>query len=86
MKFRTWLRQEADEFWLGLTHTNDVFSSTKFFSSIAYIAATWVVIHQELASTLSTELFLIYLGVVAGHNVLLRRFASKEEDVGPSKS
>lgn len=66
--------------WIGLTYTHGEFSSTKFFSSVAYGISSWIIIHSELKSTLSTDFFALYLGVVAGHNVLLRTFAKNPKE------
>lgn len=77
---RTWICNKVTALWCGLVCTDAVFSSTKFFSSVAYSVTTWVVVHQELAGTLSTELVLIYLGVVAGHNTLLRTLRPNKEE------
>lgn len=74
-----WIRNQLRDIWLGCTQTNAAFSSTKFFSSVAYVTVTWVVVHQELLGRLSTETVLVFLGTVAGHNVLLRSIAAKKE-------
>lgn len=71
----TWLANEARELYDGLTATNGTFSSTKTFSSVAYITATWVIVYLTLYDRISTEILLVYLGTVAGHNVLLRKFS-----------
>lgn len=68
----TWIRQQNRILYEGLTRTNGVFSSTKTFASLAYLITSWVVVHQELNGTLSNELILIFLAVVAGHNALMR--------------
>lgn len=74
-----WTKRELRDLYTGLTHTDGEFSNTKTFSSLAYAVASWVVIHQELNSTLSVEMMLVYLGTVAGHNVLLRTNLVKKD-------
>lgn len=58
--------------WQGLTWSDGRMSHTKFWSSVAYAVATWVIIYTTINSGISTELLAIYIGTVAGHNILLR--------------
>ena len=61
-------------------------SHTRFWSSVAYAVATWVVIKMTLAGTLNWELFTTYLAVVASHTAaskwLTARFTKTEPDRG----
>lgn len=65
------------QLWEHLTHGADGKPSTlTLWTSVAYATATFVVIKQTMESTLSTELFLVYLGVVGGHTFAARAFNS----------
>lgn len=78
----TWLKEQIGDLYNGLSQTDGKFSSTKFFSSVAYATITWVVVHQELKGTLTTEMVLVYGGLVAGHNVLLRKYVKTDAQDG----
>lgn len=77
--FFKWLQTQCRDVWLGCTTIDGHFSNTRFFGSIAYATVTWVIVHQELAGRLSTEIVLVFLGTVAGHNVLLRGLDVKKD-------
>lgn len=65
------------QLWHHLTYGVDGKPSTlALWTSVAYATATFVVVKQTLDSTLSTELFLVYLGVVGGHTFAARAFST----------
>lgn len=45
-------------------------SHTKFWSNVAYAAATAVFLYKGFTDGLSTEIWLIYLGVVGAHSAV----------------
>jgi len=51
--------------WLGLTHNTDgSFSSTKFWQTVGYICATYIVVALTLSGKMTAEILLIYVGAV----------------------
>ena len=67
-------------------------SATKFFSSIAYFVASWVIIRLTLNEHLTVDYYLVYLGVATGHSSFVKFLSTKnnagklEEDVPPPGS
>ena len=58
-------REMMKDIYNGLFMRNGQFSSTKFFSVVAYSIASYLVLKMGVNITENT--FLIYLGVVGGH-------------------
>jgi len=55
-------------FYVGLSHDeNGNFNNTRFWASVAYFTATFIVIKLTYLNQLTENYFLIYLGVVAAH-------------------
>lgn len=54
-------------------------SKTDFFSVIAYSVATGFFAWKNITEPFNAELWLIYLGVVGGHNVISKAIAVKRD-------
>lgn len=83
-----WIRNQLRDLYLGLTTGSDGrFSHTTFWSSVGHCTATWIVVKMVLASTLTAEIFAIYLVTIAGHNaankLIALKGASKPEPYSP---
>lgn len=67
--------------WAGLTHTPDgKVSHTKFWSNIAYLTATFIVIKLTYMNQLTENYFLFYLGVVASHASVSKMLGIRKEN------
>ena len=65
------------QLWRHLTYGADGTPSTlTFWTSVAYLTVTFVVIWQTVQDQISTELILVYLGAVAGQTFATRAFNS----------
>lgn len=65
----------------GLFYRGIEFSHTKLWSNIGYGVFTWAIIHRTLTGTVSDELWLIYVSVVALHSTasnLLSKYKGKQ--------
>ena len=51
-------------------------SHSKLWANVACLAATGMFIYQGIKATLTTETWLIYLGVVGGYSAALRGIAA----------
>jgi hypothetical protein len=63
--------------WRTRGHNVFVRNNAKLWTNTAYAVSTWVVIHQELGKGVDNTLFLIWLGVVSGSELLKRVIAGK---------
>ena len=54
-------------------------SKTDFFSVVAYSVATGFFAWKNIAEPFNAELWIIYLGVVGGHNVLNKIVATRRD-------
>lgn len=68
------------ELYRDLTTTNTgKFSHTKFWSNIAYCAATFIIIKLTYQKELTENYFAIYLGVVASHASISKWISTPKE-------
>jgi hypothetical protein len=58
-------------------HAALVRNNAKLWTNIAYVVATWVVIHQEWTGKLDATVFFVWLGVVSGAEIAKRVIAIK---------
>ena len=59
-----------NEIYRGAFFRGNAFSHTKLWSNTAYSLFTWAMYNKTLANTASDELWMIYIGTVAGHTLL----------------
>ena len=60
------------------TDSNGKISHTKVWSNIAYLSATIIFLYYGFKGTLTTEVWFLYLGIVAGHNTASKFLSSKQ--------
>ena len=65
----------------GMFFRGGDFSHTKLWSNVGYAVFTWAVIHKTLNASVSDELYLIYIGVVAAHTSFSRFLSNKQGDL-----
>lgn len=69
------------DLWFGMNYETGRFSHTKLWGNIANLTATFIMIKLTYMSQLTENYFLIYLGVVASHQVASKFLNLKKTDV-----
>lgn len=80
------MKKHLRSLWLLLTHNADgTASSTKFWQTVAYTVASWIMVHLTLHASMSSEYLLVYLGALTAARSFQHYLTAKAGAAPPEK-